>query len=783
MSSLFLARTRLSHPVPDLSSLSLLRRLQITGLQGEGLFPHWVVKLTNLIFLDLSGSGLKGTIPEMPTIQHLLLNDNKLSGTLPELPAIKLLDVHNNKFTGTIPKSAGNQTSRLTLSRNGFGPDIDPDMFIHNKKLSVLDLSHNSFTGALPRLTADKKISIDLSYNKFEGSIPSNYCYSREIYVSHNRLSGNLSDILDSRCSLYKLHIDDNAYTGKFPEIRARLTVLDVSGNDFSGRLPLLPYSMIEFYASRTGFNSDGFEEFTASAKQGRLTLLDLSGIGLTFPKDSTFSIFELVGEKLEYLYVAHNRFPSSLAEEKHVMLRGLDMTNNSLPNPFPSALFGQLTVLKIAQNRFSEPLPFVFMEELAEIDISENEFQFDAASISKLPLLTIIRARKNKLFGSLDLGRLPNLESADFSENLLDQPLDLDAIGQQFTNFELIMLNISLNLELPLSQLRNNTSGLARTKTSAPSDVDPSSVLCYELAFHNTAGRMFAFDEDLFNYDQCDCNRDHFGAPPNNCVPCPSSGMKSCGGPEATVKAHSFAYITHSANNGSMVNTSVERDASIFETLFSAWSSITHDSNTVALEIDSYDANVTIALHTESCLITALQRLSGRSNCIGVQLTSENMSSPNVSIEHVLATQCMAGSEGRLCSKCICGSNDDDCWFIHGPQCSHCKRAFKFSASLPLAFAVSIVVLTALSLAMAIILHQKRSQSLKRWDKLPLWKRIFYRTQLLTSLGNVSILVTFVQMLVSFTQWDAYAETGLLGIVNGDGSRYETFETRFCRL
>ena len=267
----------------------------------------------------------------------------------------------------------------------------------------------------------------------------------------------------------------------------------------------------------------------------------------------------------------------------------------------------------------------------------------------------------------------------------------------------------------------------------SAPSRAHPTVISCSDVTFHNKEGVVFAFDEDLFAWAQCECNHDHFGYPLQNCFACPSSGTSECGGRKAAVLATSFAYLTLDVGNGISAR----------------------------------------SLHTEDCQVTTAQVASGQSNCKGINITAEHLNGP-VNFERLMETQCEIGSDGRLCARCVCNSTGaGDCYFQSGPKCSKCRRVFQLSTALPLAIGLIILVFIALVVVMTVVLRRKRSQSLVAWNELPILKRLFYRLYYMTTLGNVSIVITYVQILLSFTQWDTYAKFNVLGIVNIKTERY----------
>lgn len=781
LQQLYLRNIQFSHPLPDTFDRlnASLAELHITGLQGFGTMPNSIASLSVSTLLKFTNCGLRGTIPDLSQLkmlQILSIENNELTGTLPSIPGLQGLEAHTNRLTGDIPVSIANSTQILILSHNQLGPHLDVDIFTRNKILAKLDLSHNLFTGSLPRLMPYDLQIIDLSYNSFTGSVPSSYCTATTLRISHNQLSGSLQDLMNVHCALYDLQANGNQFKGTAPVILSKLGKLDLSDNFFSGPLPLLPHTMEKFYAGRNNFTKEKFKSFAESVSSGNLQLLDLTSLGLSFPEDPYLSIFDLVGPKMEYLYLAHNKFSSILASRPRTQLRGLDISNNSFSGSFlDNTYYPNLGRIRASHNAFTGIMRFDLYPALTEVDISENKFQFDASDISDVPLLTNINARGNKLYGSLDLGRLPSLEVADFSRNLIGGSLNLDSLGRQFVNSELRALNVSSNPNLLTIRMDTDTTGLARTHTSTPSPIY-SSVICYDLAFRNMTGRVFAFDENLFNYSQCDCDHEHFGSPPSDCIACPLGGMTSCGGPNAVVSENSFVFLSLASTSRPSSPKVGARETPRFGEKFvdALRSFIEHASPSHADNSTNQPAGGAVEMHTESCLVNALQRLSGKSNCQGVRLAADILRMPNVTEDNVLGTQCRNGSEGRLCSKCSCDtSGQGECWFLDGPQCVHCRHAFKISVSLPVTVALIIMLIVVLGVVFGIYLRRKRVQSLRKWNRVSRLKRVLYRLQHLTSLGNISIMITFVQILLSFTQWDAYAQTALLGVVNGDVSKY----------
>eukprot|EP00042_Codosiga_hollandica_P058384 m.879168 g.879168 ORF g.879168 m.879168 type:complete len:1515 (-) comp59842_c0_seq1:179-4723(-) len=154
--------------------------------------------------IDLSGWSLKGGLPSFANMIFLTT-----------------LDLSGNELNGSLP---------------AFSPAA---------KLEVLDLSDNHFTGPLATFASaiaglPKLKKLDLSDNKFTGSLPSLKGLSLlvELSVARNKLDGTLSVFskgLPAPLKSFDAH--SNNFTGALPAM-TQLSLLDVSKNQFSGRIP-----------------------------------------------------------------------------------------------------------------------------------------------------------------------------------------------------------------------------------------------------------------------------------------------------------------------------------------------------------------------------------------------------------------------------------------------------------------------------------------------------------------------------------------------------------------
>ncbi|KAK9212611.1 hypothetical protein WN943_001993 [Citrus x changshan-huyou] len=173
-------------------------------------FPSWINSLEHLLYLDMSNSGILGTIPsrffksiprrlkhfnlshnhiygEIPSLSEATqlesvdLNSNSLSGPIPFIPFnIRLLDLSNNALAGSLfhflcseRNEAKHSMEFLILANNSLSGEL-PDCWMNLQHLSVLKLGNNAFTGALPASMGSLTSlhSLQLDHNNLSGPIP-----------------------------------------------------------------------------------------------------------------------------------------------------------------------------------------------------------------------------------------------------------------------------------------------------------------------------------------------------------------------------------------------------------------------------------------------------------------------------------------------------------------------------------------------------------------------------------------------------------------------------------
>lgn len=777
--SLSLGDMLLNGPIPDQFAL-LNSTLQYATLSDMKLpqslaptLPEWFSAFTKLERLDLSACGYHGTIPSsygrLANLTHLNLRNNRLDGTIPEVvwPNGFNLDLSSNNLTGTIPRSVIQGARFLYLRQNSLGPSIPEGAMGTGSNIMELDLSHNAFSGSLPEADPTRlPYQVDLSYNTFNGTIPTSYCGMEDLKLNNNNLIGSPAPLFNHSCTkASQIYLSDNHFNGSFPNVQRieSLTHLEISYNKFTDDVPIPPPNIKFFYASHNHF-SMGTLWPQVLPERPLLEYLDLSHNGFS----SIFSWQSFVTPNLKLLSLAHNTL--GIIEQLKIAtysLTSLDITNTKTSKAFEAGHYHNLNELRLADNLLSGDIDFAAMPLLSQLDISNNHYSFDVAIFSDLPLLSFLNARSNQLYGALVFNGLPRLKSVDLSDNNLDWIPDFGSVGTSFRNDTLQTLNISKNNIPIIQRFDTEHTGLARGESSAPSLVFPKLLTCYDLTFYGAIGRTFIYSEDQFAYHQCDCNSAHFGLPPHNCHACPYSGTYSCGANETTIMKNYYAFIAP-PNTTDPPSPTTARWTPTFVSLL--WDSVVGSSIQSAHNQLGNDSR----LQTEPCLSSVIQSLSGRSDCRGVQITAAHVTTSNMSVTKLLATQCSDGSEGRLCSRCTCDTaGEGECWYPRGPICARCSRVFRRSQSLPLLVAMVFVLLVVLSIVMLLVLRSKRKQRLTPWKHLSLGRRIFYRLLHVVSLGNVSILVTFLQILTAFTNWDASLRVQFLGVLNGDVERF----------
>ncbi|XP_050207860.1 receptor-like protein 33 [Mercurialis annua] len=439
--SLNLSFNNLSLIIQNINSNSSIPNLRVLGLATCNLseFPKFLRNQNQLGFLDLSSNNIDGQIPSwicdigLNSMDLLNLSHNHLSGfeqdpLVLQWPKLRTLDLRSNVLEGTLPIPPSSINSYL-ISKNKLSGEISP-LICNLIFIQSLDLSFNNLSGALPNCLGSLSNSIsllDLKQNNFHGNIPSTWrsgCRLRMISMSHNELVGPLPSSL-ANCSLLEfvdfgnnqivdsfpkwlgtlsdlriLILRSNGFFGVIDEVGAvgflNLRVVDLSGNNFSGLLPLR-------YLSRSN-----------SMKVRNSNLM--SYMEKYLRPENGYYISSYYGS-FEYSMTLYNK--------------GLEMNYLKIPNIFIAVDF--------SNNKFQGEIPEMIgnLKGLQLLNLSRNILQGPIpSSLENLKALECLDLSENQLSGQIPtmLTDITALSSFDVSFNHLSGPIPQ---GNQFCTFE----------------------------------------------------------------------------------------------------------------------------------------------------------------------------------------------------------------------------------------------------------------------------------------------------------------------------------------------------------
>lgn len=388
----------------QLSNLTNLEYLWLSGCNLVGEIPESLTRLTKLTNLDLSFNGLTGSIPssitEMKSIEQIELFKNSLSGELPvkwvNTTTLLRFDASMNQLTGTIPNELCElQLESLNLYENRLEGTL-PESIARSKNLSELKLFNNKLRGGLPSELGKYSPlqTLDLSYNQFSGEIPDGLCEKgsledlvliynsfsgkipqslgkcrslRRVRLRHNLLSGSVPEMFWGLPHMYLFDLADNSFTGQISKSISganNLSSLLVSRNNFSGSIP----DEVGLLSNLVEFSGDG-NKFAGQipgslAKLSQLGNLDLSENELSGGIPEGIESWKNMNE----LNLANNRLSGEIPSEigNLPVLNYLDLSGNLFSGKIPLELQNlKLNVLNLSNNRLSGELPPLYAKEM----------------------------------------------------------------------------------------------------------------------------------------------------------------------------------------------------------------------------------------------------------------------------------------------------------------------------------------------------------------------------------------------------------------------------------
>ncbi|PHT49253.1 hypothetical protein CQW23_13461 [Capsicum baccatum] len=365
LSDLDFDSVNISSTIP-LNFSSYLTSLWLRRTKLHGVLPERVFHLSNLEILHLSDNSLTGPIPSslsgLQNLYYLYLSSNNLNGTIPSLifslPSLFALDLNNNSFSGKIQELNNSLVQFLILSQNNLSGQIASTV-CNLKTMKLVHLGSNHLNGTIPQCLGEmsalqvlglnnnhlsgtintnfnsenKLIIINLFGNKLKGKVPPsliNCRYLEFLDLGNNELNDTVPSWLGGLPDLQILSLRSNKLHSPISDSRtdnlfARILVIDLSSNGFSGNLPVSLFK--NFQDMKIIGENSGTRKYVADAYSDFYTntlIVTAKGLKLELPRVlTTYMIIDLSRNGFE------GHIPNAIGDL--VGLCTLDLSHNGL--------------------------------------------------------------------------------------------------------------------------------------------------------------------------------------------------------------------------------------------------------------------------------------------------------------------------------------------------------------------------------------------------------------------------------------------------------------------
>jgi Leucine-rich repeat (LRR) protein len=451
--------------------LKNLEQLYLSGNNLKGVLPPCFGNLSSLQILDLSDNQLEGNIAfshlsHLTQLEYLKVSNNYFQvpisfGSFMNLSNLKFIACDNNEliaapsFQPSAPKlqllffSASNCTPKpleagftnflhsqydllfVDLSHNKFVGEPFPSwLFENNRKLNRLYLRDTSITGPLqlPQHPTPYLQTVDISGNTIHGQIARNICSIfprlKNFLMANNSLTGCIPRCFGSMSSLEFLDLSNNHMSCELlehnlPTVGSSLWSLQLSNNNFSGRLPPSVFNMTYLLYLLLDGNKFVGEVPGTFSLESSLLWLDISNNLLSgmLPRSKN---------QLDGIDLSRNHFEGTIPIEyfNSSWLEFLDLSENNLSGSLPLGFYTPyLRYVHLYGNRLSGPLPYDFynLSSLVTLDLGDNNLTGPIPNwIDSLSELSIFVLKSNQFNGKLphQLCLLRKLSILDLSDN-----------------------------------------------------------------------------------------------------------------------------------------------------------------------------------------------------------------------------------------------------------------------------------------------------------------------------------------------------------------------------
>ncbi|XP_027344843.1 protein STRUBBELIG-RECEPTOR FAMILY 5-like [Abrus precatorius] len=174
------------------------------------------------------------------SVTEINLSDLGLTGSmsyqLSSLTSVTYFDLSNNNLKGEIPYQLPPNARYIDLSKNGFTGGV-PYSISQISDLDYLNIAHNQLNNQLGDMFGNlgKLQQLDLSFNSLSGNLPDSLKSLRnlkKLHLQNNQFTGSVNVL--ANLPLEDLNVENNKFTGWFPEELKDIKRLHTGGNSWS---------------------------------------------------------------------------------------------------------------------------------------------------------------------------------------------------------------------------------------------------------------------------------------------------------------------------------------------------------------------------------------------------------------------------------------------------------------------------------------------------------------------------------------------------------------------